>query len=68
MACSDTLVERDGNKSATLPKNGQSPASPAQGDVGKIAEGKESVTKPHWLLMTQRKVVQNVVKAKIYIL
>lgn len=39
-----------------------------QDDEGGIVEGKEAVTKTHWVLMTQRKVVQNVVVAKIYIL
>lgn len=63
MACSDALVERHGKKSATLPKDSRSPASTAQDDV----EGKEAATKTHWVLMTQRKVVQNVVEAKIYI-
>lgn len=62
MACSRALVERDGNKSATLP------ASSVRDDVGRIVEGKEAVTKTHWVLMTQGRVVQNVVEAKIYIL
>lgn len=68
MARADALVERDGNKSATLPKGGQSPASSAQDDVRRIVEGKEAVTRTHWILMTQGRVVQNVVEAKIYIL
>jgi len=68
MACSNALVERDGNKSATLPKHAWSPASPAQDDLGRTVEGRKEVTKPHWVLMTQRTVVQNVAEAKIHLL